>query len=145
MTLTGVAHDHDGTDAPTTYVFGRRDRGSLLLGFRPTQLLVLGLGFLAVLAGLLTGGGRGGLAGVMICAGAGVAALFPVQGRPLVDWVRPVVNYVYLRVTGRGRYLGGPRALHRCRGVPRLDLPGLGQHLRVLEALGPSGPVAVSA
>jgi hypothetical protein len=128
---------------PTTYVFGRRDRGSLLLGFRPNQLLVLGVGVLAVLLGLVSGGGRGGLLGVSLLVLAAAAALFPVQGRPLVDWVRPVTNYVYMRWTGQGRYLGGPRALHRSRGVPRLDLPGLGQHLRVLEAFTASGPVAV--
>src|SRR3954451_17628235 len=129
------------TDAPPTYVFGRRDRGSLLIGFRATQLLVLGVGVLAVLLGLLTAGGRGGLVGVGFYAVAAAVAVFPVQGRPVVDWARPVSNYAYLRITGQGRYVGAPRALHRCRNVPRLDLPGLGQHLRVLEATGPNGPV----
>src|SRR3954452_22207305 len=128
---------------PTTYVFGRRDRGSLLLGFRANQLVILGVGVLAVLVGLVGGGGHGGLLGVLVCVCAGFAALFPVQGRPLVDWSRPIANYLYMRVTGQGRYLGGPRALHRCRGVPRLDLPGLGQHIRLLEAATPRGPVAV--
>src|SRR3954452_5885522 len=131
------------TEAPPTYVFGRRDRGSLLIGFRATQLLVLCLGVLAVLVGLLAAGGRGGLVGVGFCAVAATVAVFPVQGRPLVDWARPVTNYAFLRITGQGRYLGGPRALHRCRNVPRLDLPGLGQHLRVLETPGPNGPIAV--
>src|SRR4051794_16398347 len=128
---------------PVTYVFGRRDRGGLLLGFRASQLLVLGTGVTAVLVGLLTAGGRGGLVGVLLCCLAGVVALVPVQGRPLVDWARPVTHYLFLRVTGRGRYLGGARALHRSRHVPRLDLPGLGQALRVLETQTPLGPVAV--
>src|SRR4051794_11056057 len=129
--------------APVTYVFGRRDRGGLLLGFRASQLLVLGTGVTAVLVGLLTAGGRGGLVGILLCCAAGVVALVPVQGRPLVDWARPVTHYLFLRVTGRGRDLGGARALHRSGNVPRLDLPGLGQGLRVLETQTSLGPVAV--
>lgn len=128
---------------PATYVFGRRDRGSLLLGFRAAQLFVLGVGVAAVLGGFIAAGGRGGLVGMLLLAGAAVIAVLPVQGRPLVDWARPVTNFAFQRITGRGRYLGGPRALHRCRDVPRLDLPSLGQQLRVLEAMTPSGPVAV--
>lgn len=131
------------SDAPPTYLFGRRDRGCLMLGLRVSQLLVLGLGAAAVLTGLLVAGGRGGLVGVLVCAGAGVTALLPVQGRPLIDWARPVTNYLHMRVTGRGRYIGGPRALHRCRAVPRLELPGLGQQLRVLEVFTSRGPIAV--
>lgn len=130
-------------NAAPTYVFGRRDRGGLLLGLRPNQILVLSAGAAAVLVGLLSGGGQ---AMVMAAGGslaAATLALFPVQGRVLVDWVRPVGNYLYLSATGQGRYLGGPRALHRCRYLPRLDLPGLGQQLRVLEAPTAHGPVAV--
>jgi hypothetical protein len=130
-------------NCPPTYVFGRRDRGGLLLGFRPTQLAVLAAGVASVLFGLLTGGGRGGLWGIVACLAAAFFALFPIQGRPAIDWLRPLTNYLYLRITGQARYLGGPRALHRCRDVPRLDLPGLGQHLRILEAHTSNGPVAV--
>lgn len=126
-----------------TYVFGRRDRGSVLLGFRPAQLVTLAVGVTAILVGLLAGGGRGGVIGGCFFAAAVFAAAFPIQGRPLVDWVRPVTNYAYLRLTGHNRYLGGPWALHRNKHLRRLDLPGLGQQLRIREVETHHGPVAV--
>src|SRR3954465_5840649 len=94
--------------APGTDVFGHQNRGALLIGFRAPQLLVLGLGVLAVLVGLLTAGGRGGLVGVGFCAAAVTVALFPVQGRPLVDWARPVPNSAYRRIPGKARSVAGP-------------------------------------
>jgi len=131
------------TDAPPTYTFGRRDRGGILLGFRAAQLVVLGAGFASILVGLLTAGMAGATIGLGILCAAGFLSLYPVQGRPLIDWVRPVLTYAHARVTGRRRYLGGRHALHRCRSVPRLDLPGLGQRLRVYEIHTPDGPLAL--
>ena len=128
---------------PMTYVFGRRDRGGLLLGLRAPQLVLFAIGGVALLVGFLGAGGQGGAIGLGVCAGAAFLATFPVQGRCLVDWVRPLTNYAYQRVTGQGRYLGGPRALRRSRFVPRLDLPGLARDLRVYEAATPSGTTAI--
>ena len=128
--------------APPTYTFGRRDRGGLLLGFRAKQIALLGEGFLAVLTGLVLGGARGGLLGAAILATLATIALFPIQGRPVVDWVRPLANHAYARTRGRTRYLGGESALHRCRDTATFDLPGLGQGLRVYETTTPAGPVA---
>jgi hypothetical protein len=127
-------------DAPPTYLFGRRDRGGLLLGFRASQLVLLGLGAAAILGGFLNDGGLTGLAAAALLA---FTAVFPVQGRPIVDWAWPVANYAYQRVTGQGRYFGGPQALRRTRNVPRLDLPGLAQPLRVYQTVSPRGPIAV--
>lgn len=124
-----------------TFVFGRRDRGGLLLGFKAAQLFTLAAGFAAVLIGLLAAGTTGGLVGFTLLGVAGFVALYPVQGRALIDWIRPLANYVHGRAVGRSRYLGGVNALHRCREV-RLDLPGLGQHLRVYQARPFDGPVA---
>src|SRR4051794_30676675 len=93
-------------DEPPTYVFGRRDRGSVLVGFRPSQVVLLTVGLSAVLLGLLVAGGRGGLVGAIVLAVAAFAAVFPIQGRPLVDWVRPVAAYAHLRLTRRSTYLG---------------------------------------
>lgn len=124
-----------------TFTFGRRDRGGLLLGFKAVQLLTLAAGFAAVLVGLLTAGTSGGLAGFAVLAVTGFLALYPVQGRALVDWVRPLANYAHARLVGGSRYLGGVNALHRCKDV-RLDLPGLGQHLRLYQARPFDGPVA---
>lgn len=129
-------------DAPITHTFGRRDRGGLLLGFRAPQLVLLGLGFTAMLAGLLAGGVRGGGAGLAVLSAAALVALFPVQGRALVDWARPLANYACARLNGQTRYLGGPYALRRCRNRARLDIPGLGQQLRLFEARTLDGPVA---
>jgi hypothetical protein len=128
---------------PATYVFGTRDRGGLLLGFRASQLVLLGAGALAILTGFLTAGGDGGMVGAGIAAAAAFVAVFPVQGRCLVDWVRPLSNHAYQRFTGQGRYLGGPTALHRARYLPRLDLPGLARGLRVYEVATPDGAVAL--
>jgi hypothetical protein len=125
-----------------TYTFGRRDRGGLLLGFKATQITTLGAGFAAVLAGVLIAGNTGALVGFTILMAAGFLALYPIQGRALVDWARPVANHLHARLIGRGsRYLGGVNALHRCKDL-RLDLPGLGQHLRVYQARTFDGPVA---
>ena len=125
MSTTTSSHK----EAPT-YAFGRRDRGGLLLGFTAPQLLTLGVGFGAVLGGLLTGHTPVGFA---VLAAAAVLALCPAQGRVLVDWVRPLANHLHAKVTGRATYLGGPHALHRRRDLS-LDLPGLGARLRLYEA-----------
>ena len=138
---TGISTVTRTVKESPTFTFGRRDRGGLLLGFKATQMLTLGIGFAAVLSGLLTAGTRGGLIGFTILAVAGFLALYPVQGRALVDWVRPLANHAHGRVLGRSRYLGGANALRRCDDV-RLDLPGLGQHLRVYQARPFDGPVA---
>ncbi len=135
-----TTHAQDGSP---TYLFGRRDRGGLLLGFRASQLLLLALGAAAVLFGFLSGGGRGGIAGLAVAVGLAFLAVFEFQGRPLVDWARPLANYAYQRAIGGDRYLGGQMALHRARFVPRLDLPGIAQALRVYRATTPRGPVAV--
>jgi hypothetical protein len=129
-------------DAPVTHTFGRRDRGGLLIGFRAPQLILLGLGFTAMLTGLLVGGASGGGAGFAVLTLLAFVALFPVQGRALVDWVRPLANYLFARLNGQSRYLGGPFALRRCGDRARLDIPGLGQHLRLYEARTLDGPVA---
>jgi hypothetical protein len=129
-------------DAPATHTFGRRDRGGLLLGFRAPQLVLLGVGFTALLLGVLAAGARGAGAGLAVLIVLAFLAIFPVQGRALVDWARPVANYAYGRVSGQARYLGGPFALRRCGHTARLDLPGLGQRLRLFEARTFDGPVA---
>ena len=129
--------------ATPTYVFGRRDRGGMLLGFRASQLALLALGTVAVLIGFLGDAERGGLIGLALFGLAAFIAVFPIQGRPAVDWVRPLSNYAIQRVTGTGRYLGGPRALHRSRFVPALQLPGRARQLRVYDAYGAHGKVAL--
>ncbi len=133
------------TTEPTTqtYLFGRRDRGGLLLGFRAPQLVLFAIGALAVLLGFLSGTANGPLVGLTVAGVAAPLAVLPVQGRALIDWTHPLVNYAYQRATGQGRYLGGPRAMHRADQVPRLVLPGMRRQLRVYESPSPDGPVAV--
>jgi hypothetical protein len=97
----------------------------------------------AVLLGLITKGERGGVIGFLILGATTLDALYPIQGRALVDWARPLCNYGGARLLKRGRYLGGPHALHRCGQVARIDLPGLGQHLRLYEARSLDGFVAI--
>jgi hypothetical protein len=133
----------DTSSSPSpTYTFGRRDRGGMLLGFKLTQLIVLGLGFAAVLVGLLANGAQGGVLGLLTLVVSAVLALYPVQGRTLVDWVRPLANFGYARFRKDAAYLGGPTALHRTRDANRIDLPGVGQHLRVYEAETAEGRIA---
>jgi hypothetical protein len=130
---TSTAAGAGGSGAPpTTYLFGRRDRGGVLLGFTAAQVTLLAAGGGAVLVGLVTAGGPGGLAGFAGFGIAVLAAILPVRGRPAVDWTRPTVNYLYGRVTGRARYRGGPWRLPHTPGeVPRLQLPGLARDVEV--------------
>ena len=133
------------TDTEPTYVFGPRDRRTLLLGMRLPQLTLLGLGVAALLAGFLSGGGYGGSVGALTCAACTAVAFFPIQGRPIIDWVRPIGNYLHGRITGQGTYLGGPWAMHAPeRGGPRdLALPGIGSRVRIRSFETPQGEVAV--
>lgn len=124
-----------------TYTFGRRDRGGLLLGFKATQLATLSVGFGSVLIGVLAAGTVGGVIGFAILLSAGALALYPIQGRAVVDWARPLANYLHGRLVGSSRYLGGASSLRRCKTL-RLDLPGLGQNLRLYQARPFEGPVA---
>jgi hypothetical protein len=120
------------TDAEPAYIFGPRDRRALLLGLRLPQLLLLAAGVVALLLGLLSSVPYGGPLGVATCTGLAFVALFPVQGRPVIDWARPIVNFLHGRITDQGSYLGGPWALHAPNYGPReLALPGSGGRLRV--------------
>src|SRR4051794_15086295 len=119
-TATTTTRDAGHVPEPATYSFGRRDRGGLLLGFTAPQLFCLGTGFGAVLGGLLLGSVP---LGFTLLAAMGVLALYPVQGRVLVDWARPLANHAHAKWTGRATYLGGPHALHRRKDLV-LDLPG---------------------
>jgi len=130
-------------EAPTTYTFGRRDRGGLLLGFKASQLMVMAGGFGAVLLGLVTAGSRGGTVGLVVLFCAGFVALYPIQGMPAVDWIRPIINHVRGRAHGAHVFLGGRWSIHRTRGMPRIDLPGLGQRLRCYTVIGTRGPIAI--
>jgi hypothetical protein len=127
-----------------TYAFGPRDRGALLLGMRLNQILVVAGGVAATLIGFVSPAEHGGAIGFAGLVAASFVAWFPVQGRPIVDWVRPVANYLYARVTDQATYLGGPWALHApAKPQRRLELPGTGSQIRVKEFDTPHGSVAV--
>jgi hypothetical protein len=131
------------TETEPTYLFGPRDRRALMLGMRLPQLMLIALGAASLLVGLLRGGRYGPPLGVLACVFAACAFL-PVQGRPLVEWVRPVANFVYGRVTGQGDYLGGPWAVHTpTQGPQDLRLPGIGSRVRVRSFDASHGEVAV--
>jgi hypothetical protein len=133
------------TETEPTYVFGPRDRRALLIGMRLPQLLVVAAGAALLLLGLLQGGTVAAGLGVAGCVAAAVLAFTPVQGRPLVDWVRPVANYLHGRVTGQETYLGGPRALHRPESGPgQLVLPGVGAQIRIRSISSGHGEVAIA-
>lgn len=115
-----------------TYAFGPRDRGALLLGMRLPQLLLIAIGVASALLGFLAADANGGLVGLSILAGTAVLAWFPIQGRPIVDWARPVLNHLYARITDQATYLGGPWALHAPAELrSKLTLPGVGHRLKV--------------
>lgn len=132
------------TETDPTYLFGPRDRRTLLLGMRAPQLVLLSVGAGALLIGFLSQSRYGVPLGVLTCVAALILAVAPVQGRPLVDWVRPVSNFLYGRVTGQGSYLGGPWALHSpSQGMRDLSLPGTASRVRVRAFDTPHGEVAV--
>ncbi|WP_420819093.1 SCO6880 family protein [Nocardioides iriomotensis] len=114
------------TDSEPTYLFGPRDRRTLLLGLRLSQILLLAMGAATMLTGLLRGGSVWTALGVSALVISAMLAFLPVQERPLVDWLRPVLNHAYGRITGQATYLGGPWALHApTGGLRQLRLPGI--------------------
>lgn len=126
------------------YVFGPRDRRTLLLGMRLPQVLLVAAGAAALLGGLLSSATLGLTAGLAVAALCLALAFVPLQGRPLVDWARPILNYTYGRVTGQADYLGGPWALHSPRESAReLCLPGIAARARVRCIDAGRGEVAV--
>lgn len=132
------------TETEPTYLFGPRDRRAMLLGMRLPQVLLVSSGAGALLSGLLARtevGAALGLAGLVVgCC----LAFLPVQGRPLVDWVRPLLNFLHGRVSGQGNYLGGPWAMHSPTVGPReLALPGIANRVRVRAFDAARGEVAV--
>ena len=132
------------TDPEPTYLFGPRDRKALLLGLRLPQLGVLAAGTGFLLLGLLSQFPYGAPVGVLGGVLAASVALAPVQGRPMVDWLRPLANYVHGRITGQATYLGGPHALHRPHdGASGLTLPGIAGRVRVRSFDHAYGEVAV--
>ena len=132
------------TEAEPTYLFGPRDRRTLLLGMRGPQIALLAVGALSLLLGFLSQSRYGVPAGVVGCLIALALAVTPVQGRPLVDWLRPSANYLYGQVTGQGSYLGGPWAMHSPAHGPRnLALPGIAGRVRVRAFDTARGEVAV--
>lgn len=131
-------------DTDPTYLFGPRDRRTLLLGMRLSQLLLLGCGAGSLLLGLLSGHSYGVPAGLVAALACVCASFLPVQGRPLVDWLRPLANYAFGRFTGQGTYLGGPWALHGAeRPHGDLALPGIAARVRVRCFDAGRGEVAV--
>src|SRR4051794_27912687 len=121
------------SDVEPTYLFGPRDRRVLLMGLRAPQLALTTVAALSLLLGLISQSPYGGWLGVLVALAALLTAFVPVQGRPLVDWLRPLANFLYGRVTGQGSYLGGPWAMHAPTQSNRdLALPGIGGR--------PSGP-----
>jgi hypothetical protein len=132
------------TQAEPSYLIGPRDRQAILLGMRAPQLALLSLGAVSLLLGLLTQSRYGVPSGLTACLATVCAAFLPVQGRPLVDWARPVANFLYGRFTGQGTYLGGPWAVHAPSDGPReLALPGIGGRVRVRSFDIAHGEVAV--
>ena len=131
-------------DSEPTYVFGPRERHALLLGMRLSQLLLVAEGAVLLLLGLLSESGAGVLLSAAAALGCLLVAFLPVQGRPLVEWVRPLLNYLYGRVTGQGLFLGGPWAMHGPTDGPHtLRLPGAAGSVRVRAVNARSGEVAV--
>src|SRR3954452_12669332 len=132
------------SDVEPTYLFGPRDRRVLLLGLRAPQLALITVAALSLLLGLISQSSYGGWLGVLVALATVSAAFVPVQGRPLVDWLRPLANFIYGRVPGQGNYLGGPWAMHAPTQSNRdLALPGIGGRVRVRSFDAGHGEVAV--
>ena len=132
------------TDSDPGYVFGPRDRRVLLLGLRLPQLLLLGAAAVSLLLGLVSQLQYGGPLGIALATAMIFIALFPIQSRPVIDWARPLANYLHGRITGQGTYLGGPRAMHAPQEGPSdLVLPGAAGRVRVRSFDAPQGEVAV--
>lgn len=88
-------------DERRRYTFPPLERRGVLLGLGAAQLATLAAGVIAALFVLRGGSSMGGLtAAGAVAAGAGVAACWPVAGRPPVSWV--AVGGGWLRRRGAG-------------------------------------------
>ena len=126
--------------------FGRRDRGGLLLGFRAPQLVLLGLGVRPrswsgsswpVADGGLIGAGR-------LCGGGASSRCIRSRAGALVDWVRPLANYAYQRVTGTRPLPRRAAGAAPVRGTSRgSTCPGWASGCGSTRSHTPHGPVAL--
>ena len=101
------------TETEPTYLFGPRDRRDAAAGHAaaPARCSAMGASLPPARASSVRPVRRPARRAACIASRARVA-FAPVQGRPLVDWMRPIANFLHGRVTGQGSYLGGPWAVH---------------------------------
>jgi hypothetical protein len=99
----------------------RLSRRGLLLGCSGPQLAVLAVGLVAMVGGLLAGGGTGLLATAPLWVGAPLVAWLPIGGRPVIGWLPTVAVWAWRRAIGQTIYR---RQVLRLRPEGTLALPG---------------------
>jgi hypothetical protein len=87
-------------DQPGLYRFGPRETRGVLLGLRAGQLALLLAGATALVIGLAAGP-AGALVGIAILALTASAALVPLAGRTVEQWLPATLGYTTTRLSGR--------------------------------------------
>jgi hypothetical protein len=109
--------------------FSRLSRRGVLLGLSPAQLACLGIGAIALLAGLYTAGGTGAILTAPIWATAAAAAWVPVAGQPAIAWAPVTGQWLLRRAHKQTSYR---RRITRPRPAGTLALPGDAAALRLV-------------
>ncbi|HRP99727.1 MAG TPA: hypothetical protein PK781_04615 [Terrimesophilobacter sp.] len=107
--------------------FSRLAHRGILLGLSISQLIVLGIGVVTVVATIYTGGGMGLVWTSPIWLICLLLAVVPVGGRKLVDWLPIVSRWVWRSTAGQ---LIFRRRVIKPRPVGTLALPGDATALR---------------
>ena len=118
--------------------FPRRARRGVILGLSGVQVGVLGVALGVLVVAVATAQGWGLVLALPLAAVAAGAAVVPVRGRPVVEWV-PTVGAAQARsVMGQSSWRARPSAPEVAGS---LGLPGSAASLRVIET--PGGHAAV--
>ena len=107
--------------------FSRLAHRGILLGLSISQLIVLGIGVVTVVATIYTGGGMGLVWTSPIWLSCLLLAVVPVGGRKLVDWLPIVSRWMWRSTAGQ---LIFRRRVIKPRPVGTLALPGDATALR---------------
>lgn len=134
----------------TRYRFGPLERRGVLLGLRPSQLVILGGGSLLMVASLrLLAAPAGWLVALVIVVSATAVAFVPVAGRTLDQWLPTLWASGYRAVTGRNRFRatrfasnedgsGGVDLPPSLTGIELLgyEIPGSGARIGIIKDRG---------
>jgi hypothetical protein len=102
--------------------FSRLSKRALILGLTAPQLVTIGLGAMPLVVALYSGSGSLFAIPVLILAAA--AAMVPLAGRHVIDWVPIAASWAWRTATGQLHYRARITGRSRPRPAGTLALPG---------------------